>query len=149
MTNEDHAQHRPPFGQDPAKAEPPMKFGQFYPEKDIIAVVSDQAAGERALQALQRIGVPEGDMDVIDPAWFLDAELAANARRNVVQRLAALVASEEGSYASEYVEEARQGHSIVAVHAADRARAEAIGAVLKEHGGSRMRYYDRGTIEDL
>jgi hypothetical protein len=149
MSNESHEQHRPPTGQNPAHAEPPTKFGQFYPEKDIIAVVDDRAAGERAIQSLERTGVPGDDMDLMEPEWFLDAERSADARRNIVQRLAALVATEEGSYAAEYVDEARQGHYILAVHAQDRAHAEAIGAVLKEHGGRRMRYYDRQTIDDL
>lgn len=149
MSNESHEQHRPPVGQDPAHAEPPTRFGQFYPEKDIIAVVDDRAAGERALQSLERSGVPADDMDLIDPELILDADRSLHESRNVVQRLAALVASEEGSYAAEYVEEARQGHPIVAVHAQDRAHAEAIGALLKQHGGRRLRYYDHQTIEDL
>jgi hypothetical protein len=137
------------MGQDSAHAMPPTKFGQFYPEHDVVGVVNDRAAGEQALQALQRVGVPDGDMDLIEPSWFLDAERRAAARRNVVQRLAALVASEEGSYAAEYIEEAEQGRFILVVHAQDRAHAEAIGAELKQHGAHRMRYYDRGTIEDL
>jgi hypothetical protein len=149
MPNESHAQHRPPTDQDPSLARPPTTFGQLYPEHDILAVAPDRTAGERALRALQQAGMPESDMDLLDPDWVLGAGRALKDRRSAGQRLAALLAAEEGSYAKEYEEEARQGHPILVVHAKDRARAEWIAGTLRQHGARRLRYYDRGVILDL
>ena len=149
MTNESHAQHRPQIEEDPVRAVPPTSFGELYPVHDILAVVEDQTTGEQARQSLRQAGVPESDMDLIDPAWFLEAGRTFKERRSPLQRLAALLAAEEGSYTAEYEEEARQGHPILVVHAGDRAGAERIGQVLRGHSARRMRYYDRNVIVDL
>jgi hypothetical protein len=149
MTDESHAGHRPPVGQDPAEARPPTSFGRLYPENDILAVVEDQATGDQALRALQQAGIPARDMDIMDAAWFLEVGRAFRERRSILQRLAALLAAEEGTYTAEYEEEARQGHPLLVVHAADRATAERIGHVLRGHGARRLRYYARNTVTDL
>jgi hypothetical protein len=149
MKDESHAQHRPPFEKEPAQAMPPTSFGQLYPENDILAVIEDRTVGNRVLQALGQAGVPEGDMDIIDPAWFLEAGRAFEERRGLLQRLAALVAMEEGIDVAEYKEEAARGHPIIAVHAGGHASVESIREVLRRHGAGRIRYYRRNTIEDL
>jgi hypothetical protein len=88
-------------------------------------------------------------MDLMEPAWFLEAGRALKERRGVLQRLAALLAVEEGLYAAEYEDEARRGHPILVVHAGGSAGADRIGQVLREHGARRLRYYDRNVIVDL
>ena len=149
MTDESHARHRPPTDRDPAQAAPRTSFGQPYPEHDILAVVEDRPAGEQVLRSLRHAGVPEGDMDLVEPAWLLEAGRAFEERRGVLQRLAALLAAQEGSYAAEYEEEARDGHPVLVVHAGDRAGVDRIRGVLKGHGARRIRYYGHFTIEDL
>ena len=52
---------------------PPTTFGELYTEHDILVVVEDQVAGERVLQSLRQAGVPESDMDLMEPQWFLEA----------------------------------------------------------------------------
>jgi hypothetical protein len=135
--------------QDPTRSSPQTSFGWIYPEGDIVAVVEDRATGERAMLDLKQAGVPEGDMDLVDPAWFLAGEHAVEERRGFWQRLGAVVAQEEGDLIKEYVEEAREGHPFVVVHADDDDRAHLIRDVLRAHGARRIEYYRRYVIEDL
>jgi hypothetical protein len=124
-------------------------MGVFYPLDDIIAVLQDQATGERTVQALVAAGIPAGDIDLIDGPWFIEHGRELQGERGFGQRLAGLLASEERGYVKEYEDEARQGRTLIAVHAADVTTAERIRGVLVDNGASRMRYYREGIIQDL
>ena len=84
MTEHLHAEHRPPVDQDPSIVgrAAPVELGQFYPLDDILAVVEDRSRGEQAVQALIDAGVPEGDVDLLDGAWFSEALRAAGDRKS-------------------------------------------------------------------
>jgi hypothetical protein len=148
MTQHSHADHRQP--PDPAqRGSVPHKMGEFYPLDDIIAVVEDPATGERTRRALGEAGIPDGDIDVIDGAWFIERGRELKEARGFAERLGSLLASEERSYVAEYEDEARQGHSLIAVHAADAETAERVRRVLAAHGARRMRHYREHVIEEL
>ena len=72
MSERSHAEHRPSVDQDPAQAgqSAPVKFGQFYPLHDILAVIHDRAMAERAVQALKDAGVADDEVDLLDGPWF-------------------------------------------------------------------------------
>jgi hypothetical protein len=148
MTEQSHASHRQP--PDPAqRGAVPHKMGEFYPIDDIVAVVEDQATGERAVRDLVQAGVPEGDIDLIEGAWFIEHGRELKEGEGLAERLGRLVASEEHAYLREYEEEARQGHVLMAVHAADAETTEQVRRVLVAHGARRMRHYRERVIEDL
>jgi hypothetical protein len=150
MSQHPHADHRPPTGQDSEHmGSPPVSLGQIYPTHDIVAVLADKAAAEQALEALQGAGIPEGDLDLMDPQWFLDAQKHQREGRNVVERIEALVAAQEGSYMAEYEEEAKEGRWLIAVHAEEPETVERARDVLKAHGGRRLRHYKPHTVEEL
>jgi hypothetical protein len=151
MTEHSHAEHRPPVDEDPSKVgqAAPTKLGQFYPLDDILAVIDDRATAERAVQALKDAGVPDGDVDLLDGAWFAETIRSARRQFGVAQRLAHLLPTDESLLVQRYVAEADQGRVIVIVHAegpddVDRAR-----SVLAAHGAREMRHYERLVIRDL
>jgi hypothetical protein len=153
MPEHSHAEHRPPVGQDPTKLGPPppntMSMGHLYPVGDILGVIDDRAEAERAIQALKEAGVPEGDVDLVDGAWFAQAMRANKERWNPIQRVVALLGAEEGEVVRDYIEEADQGHTIVVVHAEQREAWERIARVLRAHGAHHLRHYGRSEMAEL
>lgn len=145
-----HSDHRPPLDTGPAQGDnPPTKMGQFYPEDDVVAVVSDQQTGERALAALEENGIPRGNMDLIPPHVVLAASQTIEQNRGVFEKIASFFALEEGTYADEYVEEAQAGAHIVIVHADNEEVMKLIARVLREHGARRLRHYGSSVITAL
>jgi hypothetical protein len=153
MAEHPHADHRPPVDQDPSKLGPPppgtMSFGNLYPLNDMLAVIHDRATAERAVQALKEAGVPDGDVDLLDGAWFAEALRGIGEHRGVVARLAALLPTDESLLVRRYVAEAEQGHSIVVLHAPQPEDVERARGVLAAHGAHEMRHYGPRVITDL
>jgi hypothetical protein len=153
MTEHSHAEHRPPVDQDPSKlgAPPPgvTSMGQYYPLNDLLAVIHERATAERAVQALKDAGVSDGDVDLLDGAWFAEAVRSSGRRHGVASRLAALLPTDESLLVQTYVEEAEQGHHIVVVHADQPEEVERARRVLAAHGAHEMRHYGRYVITDL
>jgi len=149
MTDHSHAHHRPPVGQDPAQVSPPTSFGQLYPTDDVLAVMDDRAAAERAAGALREAGIPEDDYDVLDGAWVTEVMRTMEQGRGLLGRIAAAVAADDASYLQEFAKEAQQGRAILVVHAAEPDVRERVREVLAAHGARRMRHYGRWVITDL
>ena len=151
MTEHSHAEHRWPVDEDPSQAwrTAPTKADRFYPLDDIVAVVNDRPVAERALKALVDAGVPDGDVDLVDGAWFAQAARSAVEQRGVFQRLSHLLPTDETFVARQYVEEAESGHVIVFVHAPSHDDVERARAVLAAHGAREMHHYGQRVITDL
>lgn len=148
MTDHRHARHRQPPDLAQRGATPHM-LGEFYPVDDIVAVLEDQTTGERVVQALMAGGVPADDIDLIDGAWFIQHGEDLRQERGPLERLGGLLSVEERSHRQEYDTEARAGHWLIAVHAADAETAARVRGVLASHGARRVRHYRQHTIEDL
>jgi hypothetical protein len=151
MTDHSHAEHRAPVDKDPANTggAPPTKLGLFYPLDDILAVVEDRSSGERAVQALKDAGVLEGDVDLLDGAWFAESMRSAREQQGIVGRLAHLLPTDESHLVKTYLKAADQGHAIVIVHAENPEDVERARGVLAAHGARGMRHYKRNVIQDL
>jgi hypothetical protein len=151
MAEHSHADHRWPIDEDPSQAwrAVPTKLDQFYPLHDIVAVSDDRSTAERAVQALKDAGVPSSDVDLVDGAWFAEAANSVVQHRGVLRRLAHLLPTDEGLLARGYVEEARQNHVIIVVHAPSQDDVERARAVLAAHGAREMHHYERNVIRDL
>jgi hypothetical protein len=121
----------------------PKAMGHLYPVGDILAVVDDRATAERLVQALKDCGLPEGDVDLVDGAWFAQVMRANKESWNPLQRGLALLAADEGEVVRNYLEEADQGHTIVVVHAERPELWEPLARVLREHGAHNLRHYGR------
>ncbi len=151
MTESAHAEHRPPVGRDPAQAATgmPRSMGHLYPLGDILAVINDRAEAERAVQALKEGGVPEGDVDLVDGAWFAQVMRANKESWNPLQRVVAVLGAEEGEVVRDYLEQADLGRTIVVVHAEQPEVWDCIARVLREHGAHHLRHYGRLEMTQL
>lgn len=151
VTEHSHAEHRWPVDEDPSQAwhAAPTMLDRFYPMDDIVAVIDNRATGERAVQALKDAGVSDGDVDLVDGAWFAQAARSAVGQRGMVQRLTHLLPTDETILARTYVEEAEREHDIIVVHAPSHDDVERARAVLAAHGAREMHHYGRHTIRDL
>ena len=151
MTERPHAEHRPPSDEDPSQLgeAPPTKMGQFYPLDDILAVLADRSSGARAVQALKDAGVAEGDVDLLDGAWFAEAMRSAREQQGIAGRLAHLLPTDESLLVKRYVAAADRGHAIVIVHAERPEDVERVRGVLAAHGAREMRHYEQHVIRDL
>jgi hypothetical protein len=122
---------------------------RFYPMDDIVAVIDHRATAERAVQALKEAGVSDGDVDLVDGAWFAQAARSAVGQRGMVQRLTHLLPTDETILARTYVGEAEQDHVIIVVHAPSQDDVERTRAVLAAHGAREMHHYGQHMIRDL
>jgi hypothetical protein len=153
MTESSHAQHRPPVDEDPSQLGPTpagtTSFGTLYPLNDVLAVVDDHSEAERAVQALKDAGVRDGDVDVMEGAWFAEAVRGIERRGGLAARLAKILPTDEQLMLRRYMAEAEQGHSVVVVHAESPQDVERAGRILGAHGGHEMRHYGHMVITDL
>jgi hypothetical protein len=147
MAEPSHPQHRPQVGQDPATAaQPPTELGYLYPENDILAVVDDQATGERALAALRQNGVSLDDMDLLAGDWFVERMTELRDRHRLKQLVGF---SDERDILQGYVDEAEKGHCLVMVHAAEPRLIESVRQVLVSIGAHDLHHWERFTITSL
>jgi exoribonuclease II len=153
MSDHAHADHRPRVGEDPSELgeSPPgtTMLGALYPLHDVLAVLPDRPAAERAVQALKEAGVPEGDVDLLDGAWFVAAMRELDRRGGLAGRLTKWLHTYEQLLMRRYVAEAEQGHNILVVHAEDPADVERVQRVLRDHGAREMRHYGGVVVTDL
>ena len=151
MTESAHSRHRPPVGRDPVQVTKtmPKSMGHLYPVGDILAVIDDRAEAERAVQALKEVGVPEGDLDLVDGAWFAQVMRANKDSWNPIQRVVALLGAEEGEVVRDYIQQADQGRTLLVVHADQTEAWERIAHVLRAHGAHHLRHYGRVEIAEL
>jgi hypothetical protein len=149
MTEHSHDEHRPRADQDPSSQQAPTAMGQFYPLHDILAVVDDRVAGERAVQALRAAGFAADDVDLLDGEWFVEAMRGVNRHGNLAERLMALLPTDERKLVELYEREARQGHFIVVVHAPEPKDVGRAQQVLRRHGAREMVHYGTAVMTRL
>jgi len=151
MNEHSHAEHRWPVDEDPTQAwrAAPTMLDRFYPMDDVVAVIDNRIAAERAVQALRNAGVSDGDIDLVDGAWFARAARSAVGQRGMIQNLTHLLPTDETILARTYVEEAEQEHDLIVVHAPSQVDVERARAVLASHGAREMHHYGRRVISDL
>ena len=143
MTQSSHDEHRPPVGQDPVQTaeEIPKLMGHLYPVGDILAVIDERADVDRLVQALAAAGVPDGDIDLVDGAWFVQVMRANKESWNPIQHAVARLAADEGEVVRTYIRHAEEGHSIVVVHAEQPELWATVADLLRAHGAHDLRHY--------
>ena len=124
-------------------------FGTFYPEGYIVAAFEDRGSAEAARSALQGAGGAGHEVRLFSGEEVLANHEEFMGQRNLGERVAGLLGSEEQLASDEYLDLARQGHSLLIVHAPSRAEIDRASPLLKEHGAHRMRHYDKLTISNL
>src|SRR5437868_4276110 len=125
-----------------------MFLCQVYPLGAIVAVIDSRAEAEKALRALKAAGVPEGEVDLVDGQWFVQAVRHIKERRGLLGRVLASMGAEE-EITRQNAEEAEQGHTVVVVHAEQPEVCGGVVRVLAEHGTHAMHHFGKLVITDL
>lgn len=113
-----------------------------------MAAVRDHATAQELVGALQASGFPETDMDILEPAFVQEAAATLARQRGLLTRLAGAL-GDEGYFADQFLELARQGHPIVLIHASDDETLRHARSVLGGHHVLKARHYGDLTITDL
>ena len=130
----------------------PSSLGVFYPRGDVIAVIDDEREAVRAIADLRAAGVAAADIELLDGDDILRLDDTFRRRRSALSQLAALIASlvgDDGRYEQEYLDEARQGHRTLVVHAPPPTLVQGIRGALVSNHAHHARYYRSVVVEDL
>lgn len=130
----------------------PLSWGILYPWNDLIAVIDDYGEAERAARALLDAGIAGDAIDVLEGRYFVALHRSLRRRRGIFARMAAGVSrlfSDDAAAQQALVDEARQGHALLIVHAEAAGVAERVCDVLAGYHAHAVRLYRRGCIEDL
>jgi hypothetical protein len=142
-----HSEHKPPYNT-------PSSFGVVYPENDIVAVIGDRAAAERAVEALRAAGIPTDDVDLASGEQVLDFERQRrqneqHPRLARIGRAVASALSDDVEYHEQLLAAARAGGQFVVVHAPAADVVDKVRPILREHRPRLALYYRKGSIEQL
>jgi hypothetical protein len=124
-------------------------WGTFYPRGYIVGVVHDWHKAEAAAAKLREAGFAEGEIHTHSGQDVLAHHEELMKNRNVAERIASSVPSDESAAVDEYLAEARRGSCFVTVHAPEQAQVARARDVLRDEGVHAMRHYERSTITDL
>jgi hypothetical protein len=142
----EHSEHKPPYNT-------PSSFGVVYPENDIVAVLADRAAAERAVEALRAAGIPTDDVDLASGEQVLEFERGRAQRQNPalakIGRAVASALSDDVEYHEQLLEQARGGGQFVVVHAPAAEVVDKVRPILREYRPRLALYYRKGSIEQL
>jgi hypothetical protein len=141
-----HSEHKPPYNT-------PSSFGVVYPENDIVAVLADRAAAERAVEALRAAGIPRDDVDLASGEQVLEYERSRQQRQNAalakIGRAVASALSDDVEYHEQLLQQARAGGQFVVVHAPAADVVDKVRPILREYRPRLALHYRKGSIEEL
>ncbi|MDP9207342.1 MAG: hypothetical protein M3O65_02380 [Actinomycetota bacterium] len=122
-----------------------------FPQHHVVAVVDDLDAAKQAVQAFVDAGVTADDLHLFPSQEFLsmvsETHEQADRVQAMVHRLS--VSSSEGFAGDWYMEAARNGGNILAVHARGDEQVERARALLADANAYGIRYFGRLAITDL
>ena len=96
--------------------------------------------------------IPGEQIDLLSGRAFAARIAVAKHQRGFFNRIGARLSrlfSDDAEYVRSLLDEARQNHALLTIHAADGALAARVPAVLRAYAAHGVRYYGRGAIEDL
>jgi len=127
--------------------------GEFirYPTDHMFAVVNEASAAGEAFAALQAVGIEDDDLSTFTGNAGAIRIDASGTHHGIFARLlrVAQAMSMDGDQSQRYEDEARKGHTVIAVHSADPVVRQRALQILKSHGGHYINYYARLHSENL
>lgn len=116
----------------------------WYPENDVLAVIDDRDDATRAVIGFTNAGWHAEDILVLSGEAVEERLDATGAHCHLIGHLLRTlwsVSTTEGLLFRDYQEEARQGHSIIAVHTHEGKNLEEAREVLSQHGARRIEFF--------
>jgi len=129
----------------------PTLFGTTYPTEYLTAMFRDIATAEAAAVALESVGFAREGIVLVTGEQLLRNQQAVRDLRGLRDRLMAQFPSQEAQIAEQYVELAKQGYAVSAVHVpeSEPEQRDRAADTLKTNGGGYMHYYGKYTVMDL
>ena len=131
---------------------PPSSWGLFYPEGDIVAVIDDCAEADRAAQELEAAGIAADDIFLIEGRRVVEVMEDFQQHQHAFGRIGRAISnlmSDAPRFEQEYLDEARKGHHLLAVHAPSAEVVERVRPVLRAHRAHHVRHYGPLTVDEL
>ena len=126
---------------------PNMLFGTFYPTGYLMSVVPDQPTADQAKAATKQAGF--GEVEVFEGQSVLAHHEKLMDSRTPLERLGSVFGADEKLFQEEYLEKARAGKLILAVHVPDPENIDLLRRTLVEHNASMLRYYAKDGVVEL
>lgn len=119
----------------------------------VIACIDRQTEAQHASRRLREAGFHAEDVQLVKGKEVIKRVDTACDQCNFaihLLRLLWLVMTDEGVILQDYVDEARAGHNLLAIHVTDSNRLHEVRRILHEHHAHRVEYWDgSGTITQL
>lgn len=128
---------------------PPTSFGVVYPEGYVVAVIDDGVQAGEAVEALCQHDIAAKDIVLLTGQEASAAAQAAQEHVGSLKRVFEELFMDELTFQRDYLDQARQGHSILNVKARNLAHARDIRGLLAPYHAHDAKYYGRATITDL
>lgn len=124
-------------------------MGTFYPTDYVIAVIDDPEQARQAADELRRAGCSPEQVGLFTGEQVLANHQAYLRQRNLLERVEALFASDEGEALQGYLEAAEAGASFIAVHTPDVQDVERYRGILTQHHAHAIKHYGKWVLTDL
>jgi hypothetical protein len=143
----DHAQHG-----HSAPVPPPSSWGVIYPQGDIVAVIDDCAEANRAVQALEAAGISADDIFLIEGQRAVEIMEDFRVHQHALGRIGRAIShlmSDSPLFEKEYLDEAREGHHLLAVHTPSAELVERLRPILRDNHAHHVLHYGPLSVEEL
>ncbi len=128
-----------------------FSLGSWQPQDCLVSVIDDPAEALQAADDLHAAGFDKDDVRLFLGQEVVDHDSDIMEHRSSLKNLVYMLSniSDAVTMAQDYLDEARQGHQILAVHAPDAERAKQAYASVMRHHAHQVRYYGRWTVQDF
>lgn len=118
----------------------------------VVSIIDDPEEADRAATALRTAGIPDDDVMVLHGQQALDVAQAKEDAKNPISKVLSAwgrASTDPGTSEEEYLEAARQGHSLVNVRAESPEDVRRAREVLLAHHGRHVKHFGKWVSTDL
>lgn len=118
----------------------------------VVSIIDDPTEADRAVDALRAAGVPGENIHILHGQKALDVAQAHEDAKNPIAKLISAwgrASTDPGTAEEEYLDAARQGHSLVNVRAASPEDVQRAREVLLAHHAHHVKHFGKWVSTDL
>ena len=123
----------------------------WYPDNDVLAIIDDPAAANRAVQALHNAGYGPQDVHVGSGEEWVEKFAATGQPAGTLGRLVRFLQRVASDVTYEnmrlYEEAARHGQAVVMVHLPGRDHLDEVADILRAHGARDINFFGPLAVE--
>jgi hypothetical protein len=127
-------------------------FSSWYPKNCVIGVIDDEEEARQAITDFRAAGFEADDVRLFPGAEVMQIDAQIRKQWNPVQRVMATISSgtDEGAATQTYLDEARKGHTIVAVRVGHRTTPDPrVAPIMQAHHAHTIHMYGDFAITEV